>query len=198
MTRETVLYHVCDSPHPESSGDVLATHVDKFSLNGYRYEIDTCDACSAALYGQLMAWADLGTCVGEPTVFDRTAAPVNQTVIVAPPVQVAEAEPAIPERRTGPRKVLPRTAERWTFSQHALDQMVERQFTREEVLWACERPEIVTPEFDERGGETRKRGRCLAVVDPYTATVITVKISGETKESWRESLVSAGQQQKGA
>lgn len=180
--RQTILYRVCDTPHETER---LATQTEKFSLNGYRYEVDTCEECSAQLYGTLMAWADRGTCVGEPTVFDRPTLARERTIVMSETAPAVAEQPAV-ERRHQPRAALPRTAERWRLTQHALERIEERGFTKEQVLWACERPEVVEPEMDH-GVEQRRRGRCLAVVDPVSFDVVTVKVAGETRHTWQQA-----------
>lgn len=175
MAQETRTYRVCDV----CPVDVDATTTDKFTLNGYGYEIDLCAEHSAELYGAVMRFADRGTQVREPSVLDKPKvyAPRDEVPRKSVPTQVQPQE-----------RVLPLSTMEWTLSAHAEERMVERGFTRTDVLLACVEPEVVLPPLHPETNpcEQRKRGRCLLVVDPGSHRVVTVKVAGETRHTWKK------------
>lgn len=171
MTQELVTYRVCD----RCPGDTDAVTTDKFALNGYRYEIDLCREHSAQLYAQIMAWADRGTLVGEPTVFDKPK--------VYAPRPVEAPKPRVEQPVEVRREEMPATAERWRLTEHCLVRMRERGFDLYQVLMTCERPETVAPSPKDNSLEERVRGGVLVVVNPRTLHVVTVVSVAEQKAS---------------
>jgi hypothetical protein len=179
MGREVITYRVCD----RCTRETVATSTDKFSLNGYRYEVDLCEEHSAMLYSQLMKWADIGKCVGEPTYIDTVSAKARsaQPVVVAPrAAKPTENEKAVAAALK--RDPLPASAERWTLTEHACQRRDERGLDMYEVLMACERPHSVTPSKKDPGMEERFRDDILVVVDPSTQRVLTCgRLNAERK-----------------
>lgn len=173
MSQQLVQYRVCDQCPSETE----AVQTDRLSLNGFVYEIDLCATHSGMLYGQVMQWADQGTKITEPKMLDKPK------VYASTPAE-PRALTVVPEAPTAPE--VPHTAFRWALTDHARERMVERGFTMQEVLFACESPEVVTQGSGDRANLSQHlHGRCLVIVDPVTCSVITVKVNGETKQSWQ-------------
>ena len=151
--------------------DVDATKTQVLSLNGYVYEVDTCESCDAEVHGAFMAIADWGRLKREPRVLDKIAPP---RTTVTP-----QAMPKPPAPKEEPRELMPQVAERWRPSEHARQRMAERGFNLYDVLMTCERPEYTRPHLDDPDRELRKRGRCVVVVEPEFFRVVTVLTADE-------------------
>lgn len=202
MGKQVVRYRTCD----KCPAEVNAAVTDKLMFNGVRYDIDLCETHSMELFSTMMAWCDLGTKVGETTRFDQQQIAREVTVDLEPKKSLfittvveeePEAEPA-PPAPTPIRKVLaddpelPLTASRWTLTPHAKEKMQSRGFTLAEVLWAAERPEVSSTDkdaagHDRRDRQLRTRGRCTAVVDPFTDEVITVLYAAGVEQTDRKA-----------
>lgn len=176
MSQEVVTYRVCDL----CPTDMEAVVTDRVTLNGYGYEVDLCREHSAELYAAVMRFADCGVLVREPSVLDKPKVYASAPVQPRPAVE----KPAVPEAS----ELLPLSALDWTLSAHAEERMEERGFTKAEVLLACAEPEVVLPPARPEVSpcEQRKRGRCLVVVDPGVRRVVTVKVAGETRHTWKK------------
>lgn len=185
MTKQVVRYSVCDKCPTETE----ATVTDRFSLNGFKFEIDNCDEHSAELYGLIMAWGDLGRMTGEPSVLEQRR-PVAQAIDVTPrATRVADAPepektwsvPAKP-KRTEDRPLtvvpsepgLPMTAQHWRLDPHAEEQMERRGFDLPRVLMAADKPGWMVRSTRDPRLEERKRGNLTVIVDPAERRVITV------------------------
>lgn len=186
MAIEIQHIRICDRCW-EGGVETEAEVVDKYTLNGFKFEQDLCRDHSAELYNLIMhTWGDSATQTGEPTVFDK---PIRLSTAPTPqPAELAavEAKAETPALTLVGRPELPHTAQRWTLSTHAEEQMRERGFELYDVLMACERSQTVSPNQEHRdpGTQLRRYGRCLVSVDPTTFRVVTVMVAGETKHSW--------------
>ncbi len=103
--------------------------------------------------------------------------PVPKTTVIP------QALPKPAPVREEPRELMPRVAERWRPSEHAEERMAERGFNLYDVLMTCERPEYTRPAYERPDRELRKRGRCVAVVEPEYFHVITVLTADELQAS---------------
>jgi hypothetical protein len=169
--------------------ELLATTTERFGIGESWWEIDLCQTHADALERDVQAWARLGRTSSAPqtgSYFDdaskeraKRAAELRarQTVTTAPRFVEPVVEPVSPLRAAE----LPVTADRWRITKHAEERMVERGFTRHDVLMAAERPELVQPAPTRPGEDNHcrehKRGRCMVIVDPDTNDIRTVKIA---------------------
>ncbi len=198
MTKQVQQYRICDRPHPR---DVDAVVTERLMLNGVRWELDLCQACSDQLHALIHDWGDCGTQANAKTsVFDqqrRITGPVTinldagkprpEKVVLSEEDLAPEAAPVVPKERP----TIPHTASRWVFSDHAIDRLREREITSDEALHAAERPEKVLPDKQQRGAEIRSRGDVVAVVDPFEDEILTVYRPG-SEDDWRPSQKAAG------
>ncbi len=184
MGAKQIVFRVCDI-HDDNK--THATETVKLSHNGHRYELDVCDEHSAELYGAFHSWADFGRKTGEPTVFDKPMRVAGPIVRSPEPETTTPVEAAATKIIEVPQCVqLPLGTDRWIITTHAWERMELRKFSREDVLLAAERPEMVQP-ADPRSQYAKdkphirehKRGRCLAVVDPDDCVILTVKIAAQ-------------------
>ena len=144
----------------------METH--RFSLNGAKYEIDLCADHAAQMYGQIMRWADLGIQTAEPTIFDRPRT-------LTPLVERVESTPKQDDLALVTH--LDRGAQKWTFTDHALERMRERELDVDEVLLAASAPHEVLPcppKYDSQTKRIHARDGVKPVVDFLTHTIVTV------------------------
>lgn len=201
MSKKVEQYRVCDRPHPR---DVPAAVMEKLMLNGVRWDLDLCQACSDQLHALMYEWGECGTVTNaKVSVFDQ------QRRITGPVVVNLDAGKARPERivlssedfapededRVPPAKpaasILPATASRWMWADHALDRARERDLTADEVLLAAERPQTVRPSKYDQDLRLHTHGDVTAVVDPHEHAIITA-YRPTSEEEWRPSEKSAG------
>lgn len=167
---ELIKYRVCDRcPH-----DVIATETHKLTLNGFRYELDLCDEHAAALNASVMAWADLGSPVGEPTIFDKprvlaTAQALQHFGDKACPRPRSEPEPA---PHTGP--LIADYADNWLFTDHARGRLAERHIDEWDALRAAQFPERVVRSRTRPDCYVHWRGTLKVVLNPDTHEILTV------------------------
>lgn len=174
MAAELIKYRVCD----KCPKDTVATETHKLHLNGYRYDIDLCERHAAALYVAVMAWADVGTLVGEPTVFDKPrtlSAPVSLSNLpprVTPPQEPLRGLQSKIGAPRGPSVPVADFADRWFITLHAKQRMQERDINLAGALRAAEYPDTVTPSAKIEGYYEHVRDGILVVV--HADKIITV------------------------
>lgn len=182
MPNELIKYRICD----KCPNETLAVETHKVSLNGYRYELDLCEEHAAQLYVVVMDWADLGTLVGEPTVFDKPRVLASERAErqlgdKTPRVRRPSVEPE-PVAHTGP--VVADYAHKWTFTDHARLRLGQREISEWDALRAAERPEYTRPDKKKRPDALRHyRGDLFVVVNPYTHEIITAARPSEDESS---------------
>ncbi len=198
MTKKVEQYRVCDRPHPR---EVAAVVTERIMLNGVRWDLDLCQACSDQLHALIHDWGDCGTVTNaKASVFDQQRKITGPIVInldagKAKPEKVVlsseDIEPEQPAPVVRELPTIPATASRWVFSDHAIDRLREREITSDEALNAAERPEIVLPDKKQRGVEIRSRSDVVVVVDPFEDEILTVYRPG-SEDDWRPQQKAAG------
>lgn len=173
MTNSVVTYRVCDKCRKETVAD--ATH--KLTVDGHKFELDLCASHGQQLAAVLAVWTDVGTKVGEPTVFDRERALTNGQV------KKALKSVHIPQ----PQKVdleLDRASSlfsTWQLTDHAKRRIVRCGFDECDVALAVVAPTNVEHSVAE-GVWLHTRGKITVVTDPTTKSVITVLYS--SSDDW--------------
>jgi hypothetical protein len=198
MTKQVQQYRICDRPHPR---EVPAVVQEKLMLNGVRWDLDLCQACSDQLHALIHDWGDCGTqAKGNISVFDaqrKITGPVTINLDAGKPrpekviLSSEDVEPEPAQVAAKPRPAIPHTAARWVFSDHAVDRLNERELTSDEVLHAAESPATVFPDKKGEGLEIRQRGEVIAVVDPYVYEIVTAYRPG-SEDDWRPATKAVG------
>jgi hypothetical protein len=165
-----------------------------FSFGDSTYRVALCDSCADKFQRELLTWARCGELVeGEPTrtrprkraeaetgptstrTLSETAAPRRGTVLAGhvhvPVVTVPEPRSITP--KSARSDDLPFGAERWSFTEHALERQEARGIDRNQALWAALAPEIARPS-DRPGIKVHIRGDVQVAVSPRQRRIITV------------------------
>jgi hypothetical protein len=140
-------------------GKSKATATRRFKWFGAKYSIDVCEKHDAELHSALDKWIDVASC---------TTQSLATVSAITPPAGLYERPVVLP----GPQ-------DKWRFTAHAEQRMVERQVDRDTARYVAEFPEFTRPD-PKRTNCMEHHGRGLRiVVNPVSKTIITV--AGEQK-----------------
>jgi hypothetical protein len=193
LARVLVKVKVCD--RCPKGKEKTAVSTERFTWQGSDYELELCQTHLDMLTRELGAWLRLAkdcTSIWQ-AAWEPSRPAVRTEATVLRPATAGTFLPSSEEsklRATLSEPGLPDTARNWNWTTHAEERLRERGerygFTRNDVLWAVERPEWVTRTDD--GLEHRTRGKVRAVVDVDTQVIITIKVSESALAGTREAF----------
>lgn len=171
----------CITPRPADS-------VQEFSIGDSKYRLEGCDKHLDQFLTVLLTWVRMAVPV---ETSDASGLKPSAKAVVKPDrggtlayrihpeipdavVQLEEDEvavPAPPAPRFTPSPIHP---ERWTFTDHAIGRMTERNMTVDDAVWAAEHPDITRPSKRHPNCIVSRRGPFEVVFDPAVREVLTV------------------------
>lgn len=178
----------CFKPRP-------AATVERLSFGNSTYLLEVCDEHADMFRHDMYRWSRCGTLDEDDAhrAFKPKTRPPARNLgrLVVSHLHIPAAEPteSMPEPEpvevSTPRPVrddrLPLRADRWTWTDHAVQRANKRKLTEDEVLWCAEHPDIVRP-GRQPGTLMHTWGQIKIVVNPETHEIITVAKRHEDDE----------------
>lgn len=190
MARREIKVLICDRHITETP----ATETRTITVDGNNYLLHLCLEHDQQYELDLLAWTRVATLVSTGaaattdawtpaswrTRLDDARERVLTTPLPAAPEPEPEPEPArrVAALHRGPFDGhLPRRAERWRVSIHAVRRCIERDIEEEHARWAAERPDETRPSKRDPNARIHRRGDVRVVVipdddDPVIVTVL--------------------------
>lgn len=164
-----------------------ATDTVRFSMAERTWSIDVCDDHYRMLERDIYAWGRLAEEVEPASVgrmFGSDYAADARRLSSLRGRQDADDRAHEKEKRalrgsevvaraSGPRLAAPADADRWVFTEHALERLQERGVNPVAALWAASEPAVKRP-AREQGLVIHERDGVKVVLNPSTQAIITV------------------------
>lgn len=206
MVTVRTIVHTCD--RCIRGNEKTAVTERKFVIDGLGYKLELCEQHGDAFDRDLGVWIQLAQDIDNPfagtkssTMFTKEDNERQRSVLQQSDEVRRNTEQSIFAKKQAER--LAEEAEHeaynkipgakiWTLTRHARERMMERNFTVAEVLMTVTMPATRVPDLADPSETLCIRDRCIAVVNPRTHVIITIR---DRDEEMANLSVKATQQQ---